>query len=310
MGLISPAGNSERRLGGGSLYERMRRHPGIGFDPHVAHGALIYDATGRDVLRNVHGEYLDIGKRFELPMRATTGTWRSSAKRAEAAGHDVRRLNRDNVAFMREMLDGRTGQDIVLCGVLGPDGDAYRPEEALAAGAAVETHRPQAEALAEAGCDELAALTMPALSEAAGIARAMSESGLQYFVSFVIKADGRLLDGTPLTDAIRTIDEGTERPPQSYHVNCVHPSVLASALTAVQSSDPSAASRIDGLQANTSARTPEELDGLEEIDTEEPEPFADAVVDVAERFGLRFIGGCCGTTTAHMEEIARRLATA
>jgi homocysteine S-methyltransferase len=292
------------------MYERMRRHPGIGFDPNIAHGALIYDETGRDVLGNVHGEYLEIGKRFELPMRATTGTWRSSRRRAEAAGHGVHRLNRDNVTFMRELIDDRPEQDIVLCGVLGPDGDAYRPEEALGTPAAAEAHLPQAEALAAAGCDEIAALTMPALSEAAGIAQAMSASGLRYFVSFVIRADGTLLDGTPLADAVKTIDDATDRPPHSYQVNCVHPSVLATALTAVRASDPSAASRIDGLQANTSARTPEELDGLEEIDTEEPEPFAAAVVDVAERFGLRFIGGCCGTTTAHMEAIARRLAAA
>lgn len=305
----SPAGKDTPRLGEGSLYERLRRHPDIAFDPHVAHGALIYSEKSRDVLMGVHGEYLDIGKRFGLPMQLGTATWRAGKARADAGGHDVIRLNRDNVAFMRELVGRRKPQDIVVCGALGPNGDAYRPEEALESGEAENLHRVQADALAEAGCDLLCALTMPALSEAVGIARAMAASAIPYHVSFVIRSDGTLLDGTPLSEAVKRIDDGTDPAPVSYHVNCVHPGVLDRALETVRREDPASGQRIDGFQANTSARTPEELDGLEEIDTEAPDAFGDAVAGTADRFGLRFIGGCCGTTTKHMEEIARRLAS-
>jgi homocysteine S-methyltransferase len=62
--------------------------------------------------------------------------------------------------------------------------------------------------------------------------------------------------------------------------------------------------------ANTSARTPEELDGLEALDTEEPAPFGAAVAALRPAFGVGFLGGCCGTTTAHMEAIAERIVAA
>jgi homocysteine S-methyltransferase len=70
--------------------------------------------------------------------------------------------------------------------------------------------------------------------------------------------------------------------------------------------DRSAAKRIAGLRANTSARTPEELDGLEELQTEDPEDFATNLSALRDEFGTVFLGGCCGTSTAHIEALARR----
>jgi len=303
------SGNHAPRLGEGSLYERLRRHPAVAFDPHVAHAALIHDDDARGVLAAVHGEYLDIGRKYGLEMQAGTATWRAGRSRSDVAGFDVDRLNRDNVAFMQEIIAARRPQPIRLCGVLGPHGDAYRPEEGLDSDSAERFHRPQAEALAGAGADELAAFTMPALPEAIGIAAAMAATDLPYSVSFVIRSAGTLLDGTPIADAVARIDGTADPAPAAYLVNCVHPSVFRQAMETTRRERPGAAARIEGFQANTSARTPEELDGLEDIDTQAPEPFADAVAAVCEQFAIRLIGGCCGTTTAHMDAIARRLAT-
>ena len=53
-------------------------------------------------------------------------------------------------------------------------GDAYRPEEALSKEEAALFHREQAEALAQSGVDFIKAATLPAFSEAYGIASATS----------------------------------------------------------------------------------------------------------------------------------------
>ena len=65
--------------------------------------------------------------------------------------------------------------------------------------------------------------------------------------------------------------------------------------------------RLIGLQANTSARSPEELDGLEQLDGSEPEGFAEELLGLHHKFGIKVIGGCCGTDHRHIEAIAAKL---
>ncbi|NJO91665.1 MAG: hypothetical protein HC831_23905 [Chloroflexia bacterium] len=48
---------------------------------------------------------------------------------------------------------------------------------------------------------------MPEINEAIGLAKAMAETQLPYVISFMIRKDGRLLDGTLLFEAIEIIDK-------------------------------------------------------------------------------------------------------
>lgn len=50
----------------------------------------------------------------------------------------------------------------------------------------------------EAKVDFLYAGIMPALVEAIGMARAMENTGLPYIISFMIRSDGKLIDGTTI----------------------------------------------------------------------------------------------------------------
>ncbi len=45
----------------------------------------------------------------------------------------------------------------------------------------------------------------------------------------------------------------------------------------------------------------------ETIFPEQPEPLAEALKEFAERYGVGIVGGCCGTTPAHIAAIAERL---
>src|SRR5437588_823197 len=46
----------------------------------------------------------------------------------------------------------------------------------------------------------------------------------------------------------------------------------------------------------------------ETIFPDQPEPLANVLGDFVERYGISIIGGCCGTTPAHIEAIAERVA--
>lgn len=289
-------------LSEGSMYELLRRNPDVAFDEHIAHASLIYDAKSSLVLEQVVRSYLDIGVSLHLPMTITTSTWRANRDRIQASAFSDRAVNEDNAAFSLDIRDSYadSGLPILVGGNMGPKGDAYKPEEALDADTARSFHSFQIEALASSGVDFLQVSTLPAISEAKGIALAMSATGLPYVISFVIDKSGRLLDGTLLIEAIHQIDEEVGHTAARYAVNCVHPAVLHQALdvnTGIEG-------RIIGFNGNTSARSADELDGLEELDTEAPDTFALANKRLLDAHDIRIIGGCCGTSPDHIRAIA------
>lgn len=298
--------SSSFALSEGSIYERLRRHPGIEFDPYLAHATLIYDPQSRLILEQVHREYLDVGQRYGLAMFALTDTWKANQESINLSRFRNHKVNQDNVQFISNLRDsyGPDAAPIFIGGLIGPRGDAYSPEEALPSGEAEEFHRPQLEALAKANVDFLYAATLPALSEALGIASAMAKFGLPFMLSFVIRKNGNLLDGTSLALAIETIDNAGPKAPTGYAINCVHPTIFKDGMAALERHSTTLTKRILSFQANTSAREPEELDNLEELETEDPKKLAGMIVSAYQRFHTPFFGGCCGTDTRHIERLA------
>jgi homocysteine S-methyltransferase len=76
---------------------------------------------------------------------------------------------------------------------------------------------------------------------------------------------------------------------------------------ALERCDPAPRDRILGLQANTSPKSPGALEGSVDLETEDPGRFAESMVDLHRRFGLRILGGCCGTDARHIRSLAARL---
>lgn len=312
MKLLELVAQAATVLTEGSLIERLRREPAVRLDPHLLHAGFVYGAEERERLGALYRQYLEIGRDADLPMIVGTPTWRANPERAEAAGgRSVEELNREGAWFLRAIQGeyGRYAERVFIAGMLGPRGDAYRAGEALSAPEAVAFHAPQARALAEGGADFLLAATLPACSEALGMARAMGQVGLPYVLSFVLRPDGTLLDGTPLGTAVAEIDDAVMPPPAFYLANCVHPETFRHALRAAIRQAPGVQHRLIGLQANTSEQPPETLDNLPGLDAMEPETFAAAMVEVRREFGTRILGGCCGTDDRHIAALATRART-
>jgi homocysteine S-methyltransferase len=292
----------------GALIERLRRDQTVALDPHVLHAGFIYDERGREALRRLYRQYLDIGVAFDLPMIVCTPTWRANPKRLQQGGLAHRDVNGDAFRFVASIRDeyGAYAKHVCIGGLLGCMGDAYRPEEGLSANQAAAFHGGQARALAAGGADFLLAATLPNAAEAQGMARVMSDCRIPYLLSFVLGRDGKLLDGTPLQDAVAGIDAAVSPRPLCYMVNCVHPTVFEAALGSAPPRLRHVNERVIGLQANASAKGPEELEGLDYVDADPPEVLADGMVRVHRRFGTKILGGCCGTDHRHIEWIARR----
>jgi homocysteine S-methyltransferase len=296
-------------LGEGAVTERLRRMPGIRLDEHVVNAALIYDERGRAALETICRQYLEIGHRYDLPLLISTPTWRAGRERIAAARLTGCDLNGDNFRFMDALRReyGDYGRNVFISGLMCCRGDAYKPEEALTAAEARSCHAWQAEALATAGVDLLLAVTLPALSEAIGLAQALAATGLPYLVSFVARPEGTLLDGTPLKAAIAAIDSQASPSPLAFLINCTHASIFRRAVAHEHNSSALVRERVIGLLANTAALSPEELNNNTELVEEAPEVFGADVAALQTELGLRILGGCCGTDDRHIDCLARHL---
>ena len=297
-------------LGEGAVIERLRRQPATILDPHLINSAFVYDAASRRTLEAIYAEYLQIGQDHRLPMFLTASTWRANERNIAAAGYAQHPVNADNLGLLQNLRSqtGTYAHQVMIGGLIGCRGDAYRPDEALSTDQARKFHAWQAIQLAGGGADFLLGITLPALSEAIGLATAMAATHCPYLISFVVRPSGTLLDGTRLKDAIAAIDAQVSPPPTGFLINCTHPDLARSALFHPTNSSTTVRQRIIGLLANTAALSPEELDGREDLIEEEPARFAAMMWELHRSVGLKMLGGCCGTDARHIRSLAGLLA--
>jgi homocysteine S-methyltransferase len=280
----------------------------VAMDPHVGVATLVGDPKGGGpVLRGIYESYVEAAQLHGLPVTIGTPTFRASrnfVRQARLGGDEaVRKLNADAAVMHRDIRERSGHEPVFVAGLIGPSGDAYTPEEALSAREACEYHRLQAETLADTGVDFLYAPTFPSVEEALGVALAMGETGKPCGVSFVLGRDGRVLDGMPLHEAIERIDAGAS--PLFYSISCVHHSVARRAL---QDAPELVTRRLLELKANASAMSTGELVKLDHLEGDDPETFAAGMWGLRQDFGLRVLGGCCGTDERHVRALAACIA--
>ncbi len=289
----------------GALGERLKREYHLQFDEHVAMAKLIYDSRGKNALKNLWQEYIKIAKNYGVPFLATTPTRRANRERMEQASCQSS-LIYDNVKFLRS-IQQESNIEMYVGGLMGCKGDAYTGEDALSEKEAHIFHSWQANLFHMAKVDFLYAGIMPALPEATGMAQAMADTGLPYIISFTIQKDGKLVDGTTISDAIAYIDRQASIKPTCYMTNCVHPSIVYQALSQPFNQTVLVRNRFLGIQANTSQLSYAELDGSLDLKCSEPVQFAEDMLKLRSISNMKIFGGCCGTNGKHMEQVARRL---
>ena len=293
--------NSDGRRFGRAL----KREYGIKPDKTLALAPLIYSLKGKSALESLWKEYISTAKKYNLPFMATTPTRRVNKDNILVSEYDEKIIY-DNVRFLKQ-IQKESNIDMFIGALVGCKGDAYRGDQTLTIEESESFHSWETGLFKQAGVDFLFAGIMPILSEAVGMAKAMEKTGLPYIISFMIKKDGKLIDGSTINEAIEAIDSNTHVNPLCYMTNCVHPSVLYKALQMDFNKTPLVQKRFCGIQANTSPLSPEELDGSEELFCSDCKTLAEEIMELSNLIPLKIIGGCCGTDNTHMEQIAVRI---
>ena len=289
----------------GGVGQRLEHEYGLTPDKDIGYAPLIYDAKGRAALTAIYRSYLAVAEDVSLPMLLMTNTRRANKDRMARSKHGARSVMADYAAFLRELV-AESHCEAYVGGMMGCCGDAYSGSEGLSTEDAEAFHSWQLTQFPRGSIDFLFAGIMPALPEALGVARLMAATELPYIISLMIGADGHLLDGTPLRDAIDAIDEGTNPPPLCYMTNCVHPSLLMEALGRQVNHTPLVRRRFMGIQANAARMDLTALDGSAVLHSSAPEDWAKSFAALCERFPMKIRGGCCGTTDAHIRALLQK----
>ena len=256
---------------------------------------------GRAALRAYWEPYVALAREDGVPFMVDTVTWRANPDWASQLGYGSQVLRKANSAAAAFAIELATEFDEAnVNGVVGPRGDGYVVGDVMTAEQAAEYHTPQIAALAEAGVDQVTALTFTYPQEAVGFAKAAKAVGVPAIVSFTVETDGRLPSGQTLGDAIEVVDDETNRSPVGFMVNCAHPTHFDDALV-----DGDWLNRITGIRANASTMSHAELDAAAELDDGDPDDLASRYRELLERLpALELLGGCCGTDHRHIRAIS------
>lgn len=293
-------------LADGGIETTLIFHEGLDL-PHFAAFHLLASAAGRAALEKYFRAYLEIAARHQTGIVLESATWRANPDWGARLGYTRAALDEATRQSIRLLEPLRAAYDgartpVVISGCFGPRGDGYVPDTRMSADQAEDYHAPQAQAFAESDADMACAVTMNYAEEAIGIARAARRAGLPSAVSFTVETDGRLPTGQTLAAAIEEVDAATAAAPRYYMINCAHPTHFAAALTG----GGAWMERIRGVRANASRMSHAELNEAAELDVGDPAELGAQYAALKRALrNLTVMGGCCGTDTRHLEQIAR-----
>lgn len=287
----------------GAIGTRMEAEYGLTPDNEIALAAHACSDAGRKALTELWTGYADAAKKRKLPFLVNTPTRKANRERVEHSRFSPSIIG-DNVRFLRSVFAETDLAKIRFGGTVGCRGDAYTGAEGIDAEQARQFHAWTIERFADAGVDYIYAGIMPNLPETTGLVRACADAGLPCIISFMIRRDGRIVDGTPLHDAIAETDACSARQPVCYSTNCVHPDTVSEALTAKYNQTSLVRERFLGIMPNASPLPPDQLDGSGTLYQSSPEELAGCFRKLLKRMNVKIVGGCCGTDQTHLAALA------
>lgn len=280
---------------------------GAGRDlPSFAVFPLLDDEEGRAILDRYYRDHVAVAAHHGLGYVFETPSWRSNPDWGSSLGYgpeDLDRLDRAGVGFLAEIRAAHpewTGPS-VLSGTLGPRGDGYSVGAVMTADEARGYHSHQIDVFAEAGCDLVSVLTLTYADEGMGITHASRDAQVPVVLYFTLETDGRLPDGSRLSDAISVIDDATDGYVAYYGINCAHPDHMARTLA----DGGDWVERIGAIRANASRMSHAELDVATDLDSGDPVELAEDYLRLRRALpNVTVFGGCCGTDVRHVRAIA------
>jgi methionine synthase I (cobalamin-dependent) len=255
----------------------------------------LWNVDHPDRIAALHRSFIEAGA--DIVLTNSFGGTRYRLKLHHAEGR-VRELNAAAARLARAEADA-SGREVVVAGSIGPTGEILEPLGPLPVASAREAFAEQAAALAEGGADVLWIETMSSKEELEAAIEGGRTTGLPVVSTLSFDTNGRtMMSLTPSELAAVHRSHGL----LACGSNCgVGPSELvASIVNLATASDPAAV-----LVAKSNCGLPQYVDGAIRYDGT-PELMG-TYACLAFDAGARIIGGCCGTTAAHLRAMRTAL---
>jgi len=249
------------------------------------------NTTEPEAVFRVHQAYIEAGAQI-----IETNTFGANRFKLSALGlgDEVQRLNSRGVKIAREARES-AAREVLIAGSIGPLGlgvQARHPEPAQI----LEIFREQAQALEERGVDLFILETFTYIEEIVlAIDAIRSFSGMPIVASLTYAEDGRAYGDLSPADAAAQLKNKNV---QVVGANCtLGPQALLPILRELTAVDDL---RVSGMP---NAGFPKREGDRIVYPKSSPEYFALFAREAAEA-GVRILGGCCGTTPAHVRAMA------
>lgn len=249
-------------------------------------------------IAKLHQDFVDAGA--DIILTNSFGGTRHRLKLHHAAER-VFALNRRAAEIAREVAD-KASRKVIVAGSVGPTGELLVPLGALTYEDAVDAFKEQIEGLKAGGADVAWIETMSSADEIKAAAEAATEVGLPFVYTGSFDTAGKTMMGLHPKDILKPAGDVGEGP-LAVGANCgVGASDILSTLLDMRAANPDAVIVVKG-----NCGIPE-FRGSEIHYSGTPELMAD-YARLARDAGARIIGGCCGTSAAHLHAMRRALDT-
>ena len=251
----------------------------------------LWNFTHADEVEKIHAAYLNAGA--DIIKTNTFG-----ANRLKFAGTDIKTADvvTQAVKIAKKACANKPGSFVALD--LGPTGKLLAPYGDLPFEEAVSIYAEIVTAGVAAGADLILIETMSDTYEMkAALLAAKENSDLSVVCTMTLDEDGKLLTGGDITAAAIML-EGLGA--DAIGFNCgLGPAQMQKLLLQLLAATPLPA------VLNPNAGLPKEMDGQTVFDVDADE-FAALMYDMAKGGALAVMGGCCGTTPAHIAALVNK----
>ena len=255
------------------------------------HAPELWNLERPQAVRQVHASYLEAGAQV-----INANTFGANPLKEEELGVPAETLVKAGVALAREAV-AQSGKEAFVALDIGPTGKLLAPLGDLPFEQALNAFAQVVEAGAQAGADCVLIETMNDLYEAkAAVLAAKEHCSLPVFVTMTFDEEGKLLTGGTL-EAAAAVLEGLGV--DALGLNCgLGPQQMLSLTRRLR--------KLTSLPilVDPNAGLPREEEGRTVFDVG-PEEFAGWMEEIAKA-GAQALGGCCGTTPAHIAALTAR----
>lgn len=257
-----------------------------------------WNVEAPEKVRALHDGFIEAGSDLFLTNSFGGTSYRLKLHQAQ---NRVRELNLAAAEIARECAD-KSGRKVVVAGSVGPTGEVFAPLGEVLYEDAVDAFEEQISALLEGGADVIWAETIFSEEEMRAVEEAARRQNAPFCITLSFDTAGRTMMGITSVQ-FAEIARSLENAPIGIGANCgTGASDLLRTVMGITEATPD---RLVIAKAN--AGIPELIDGEIKYNGT-PELMADYACLVRDA-GARLIGGCCGTTPAHVRAMRAALET-